>query len=183
MAVSDRTFAKFTFFKLDPAWRRREPEQRAQDKREFLAACEDFAQDRSVRAYSTVGTRGDVDLVLDFACREAVARHLPLNVVHAWQCRPVHAAAEMPYEPETVRACAEQRMTRVLGPWRSRYPDLLIEVSAAEGPARQELLEAAVDATLVVVGAPGTRCGSMTLFMLDHAPCSVAIVRTRKADP
>jgi len=130
-----------------------------------------------------VNGNGDVDLVLDFACREAVARHLPLNVVHAWQCRPVHAAAEMPYEPETVRACAEQRMTRVLGPWRSRYPDLLIEVSAAEGPARQELLEAAVDATLVVVGAPGTRCGSMTLFMLDHAPCSVAIVRTRKADP
>lgn len=62
--MADRTFAKFTFFKLDPAWRRREPEARAQDKREFLAACEDFAQDRSLRAYSTVGTRGDVDLLL-----------------------------------------------------------------------------------------------------------------------
>lgn len=125
---------------------------------------------------------GDIDLVLDFACREAVARRLPLNVVHAWQCRPVHAGADMPYEPAIIRACAEERMTQVLGPWRSRYPNLLIEVSAAEGPARQELLEAAVDATLVVVGAPGTRCGSMTIFMLDHAPCSVAIVRTRKVD-
>jgi chlorite dismutase len=59
-----RTYAKFTFFKLDPAWQRRDPEARAQDKREFLAACEDFAQDRSVRAYSTVGLRGDVDLLL-----------------------------------------------------------------------------------------------------------------------
>jgi chlorite dismutase len=59
-----RTYAKFTFFKLDPAWQRRDPDLRAQDKREFLAACEDFAQDRSLRAYSTVGTRGDVDLVL-----------------------------------------------------------------------------------------------------------------------
>jgi chlorite dismutase len=63
-AVADRTFAKFTFLKLDPAWQRREAEARAQDKREFLAACEDFAQDRSLRAYSTVGTRGDTDLLL-----------------------------------------------------------------------------------------------------------------------
>ena len=60
----DRTFAKFTFFKLDPAWQRRDPVARAEDKREFLAACEDYAVDRSLRAYSTVGTRGDTDLLL-----------------------------------------------------------------------------------------------------------------------
>ena len=64
MAESSRTFVKFTFFKLDPAWRRRAPEERARDKAEFLAACEDFAEDRSLRAYSTVGTRGDTDLLL-----------------------------------------------------------------------------------------------------------------------
>lgn len=62
--MADRTFAKFTFFKIDPAWRRRDPELRAADKREFLAACEDYGVDRSLRAYSTIGTRGDVDLVL-----------------------------------------------------------------------------------------------------------------------
>src|SRR5256885_1706501 len=59
-----RTFVKFTFFKLDPEWHRRDPELRAEDKREFLAACEDYATDRSLRAYSTVGTRGDTDLLL-----------------------------------------------------------------------------------------------------------------------
>jgi chlorite dismutase len=62
--VAERTFAKFTFFKIDPAWQRRDPEQRAQDKREFRAACEDFALERSLRAYSTVGTRGDTDMLL-----------------------------------------------------------------------------------------------------------------------
>ncbi|HEY0391978.1 MAG TPA: chlorite dismutase family protein [Solirubrobacterales bacterium] len=62
--MADRTFAKFSFFKVDPAWRRRDADLRAADKQEFLAACEDFAQDRSLRAYSTIGTRGDVDLVL-----------------------------------------------------------------------------------------------------------------------
>ncbi|MBM3668041.1 MAG: chlorite dismutase family protein [Actinobacteria bacterium] len=63
-AVPERTFVKFTFFKLDPAWRRRSPSERAGDKTEFLAACEDFAEDRSLRAYSTVGTRGDTDLMI-----------------------------------------------------------------------------------------------------------------------
>jgi chlorite dismutase len=62
--MADRTFAKFTFFKIDPEWRRRDADLRAADKQEFLAACEDFALDRSLRAYSTIGTRGDVDLLL-----------------------------------------------------------------------------------------------------------------------
>ena len=59
-----RTFVKLTFFKLDPAWQRRALEERAEDKCEFLAACEDFAEDRTLRAYSTVGMRGDTDLLL-----------------------------------------------------------------------------------------------------------------------
>ena len=42
-AMADRTFAKFSFFKIDPAWRRRDPELRAADKQEFLAAREDSA--------------------------------------------------------------------------------------------------------------------------------------------
>jgi chlorite dismutase len=63
-AMEDRTYAKFTFFKVDPAWQRRDAAERAEDKREFLAACEDYATDRPLRAYSTVGTRGDTDLLL-----------------------------------------------------------------------------------------------------------------------
>ena len=62
--MPERTFVKFTFFKVDPAWRRRSAEERARDKAEFLAACDDFAEDRSLRAYSTVGTRGDTDLLV-----------------------------------------------------------------------------------------------------------------------
>jgi len=60
----ERHFVKYSFFKLDPAWRRLDPEERADHKREFLAACEDFATQRLLRAFSTVGTRGDADLML-----------------------------------------------------------------------------------------------------------------------
>jgi chlorite dismutase len=59
-----RNFVKFTFLKVDPAWRRLDPAQREQHKREFLAACENFGADRFLRAFSLVGTRGDTDLLL-----------------------------------------------------------------------------------------------------------------------
>jgi chlorite dismutase len=62
--VRSRHFVKYTFLKLDPAWRRLDDDIRARDKREFLAACADFADGHLLRAFSTVGTRGDTDLML-----------------------------------------------------------------------------------------------------------------------
>jgi chlorite dismutase len=62
--MAERTFIKFTFLKVDPAWQRLDAERRAQDKRELLAACEDYSVDRPLRAYSTVGTRGDTDILI-----------------------------------------------------------------------------------------------------------------------
>ena len=55
---------KYTFLKVDPAWRRLPDAERAAHKREFVAACEDFASERLLRSFSTVGTRGDTDLML-----------------------------------------------------------------------------------------------------------------------
>ena len=60
----ERHFVKYTFLKVDPAWRRLDEAERAEHKREFIAACEDFAEQRLLRAFSTVGTRGDADLML-----------------------------------------------------------------------------------------------------------------------
>jgi len=62
--MPERHFVKYTFLKVDPAWRRLDDAERAQHKREFLAACEDFAAERLLRAFSLVGTRGDADMML-----------------------------------------------------------------------------------------------------------------------
>jgi len=62
--MAQRHFVKFTFLKLDPAWRRRSSEERAEDKREFAAAVADFAEDHFLRTDSLVGTRGDADLMV-----------------------------------------------------------------------------------------------------------------------
>ncbi len=62
--MSTRHFVKYTFLKMDPAWRRLDDKQREQDKREFNAACEDFADGHMLQTFSLVGTRGDAELLL-----------------------------------------------------------------------------------------------------------------------
>jgi len=64
-----RNYVKYTFLKIDPAWRRRTVEERAADKAEFAAACNSFGEDHYLRAYSLVGTRGDCDLMIRAICR------------------------------------------------------------------------------------------------------------------
>ena len=69
---------KYTFLKMDPAWRRRSAVERAADKAEFAAACNEFAGGHYLRAYSLVGTRGDCDLMV-----RAIAPSLdPIHELH-----------------------------------------------------------------------------------------------------
>ena len=62
--MNGRNFVKFTFIRVDPAWRRLPQEERAAHKLEFAAACHEFAEDHYLRTYSLVGTRGDCDLMV-----------------------------------------------------------------------------------------------------------------------
>ena len=76
--MPERHVVKYTFLKVDPAWRRLPDDQRAADKREFAAACRDFGEDHFLRVYSLVGTRGDCDLMV-----RAIAPALePIHELH-----------------------------------------------------------------------------------------------------
>ena len=115
-----RHFVKYTFLKLDPAWRRLEAERRAQDKREFLAACEDFAQDHLLQGFSLVGTRGDADALL-VAEAENLDRIHELHVVLGQS--GLMKWAEIPHSFLGMRKASEysdeQRL--VPRPFRGRY--------------------------------------------------------------
>ncbi len=62
--MPERHFVKYTFLKVDPAWRRLDADERAQHKLEFIAACEDFADGHLLQTLSLVGTRGDAELLI-----------------------------------------------------------------------------------------------------------------------
>ena len=59
-----RQFVKYTFLKVAPAWRGLPPDDQAVMKQEVADILETFAERMLIRVYSTVGTRGDCDLML-----------------------------------------------------------------------------------------------------------------------
>lgn len=103
-AVSARHFVKYTFLKLDPAWRRLDSERREQDKRELIAACEDFADGHLLQAFSLVGTRGDAELML-LAEAENLERIHEFHVVLAQS--GLMKWAEVPYSFLGMRKSSE----------------------------------------------------------------------------
>jgi chlorite dismutase len=55
---------KYSFYKVDSAWRRLASETRARDKRELAGVLESASQKMMIRAYSTMGMRGDSDMLI-----------------------------------------------------------------------------------------------------------------------
>ena len=130
--MSERHFVKFTFIKVEPAWRRRDPDARARDKAEFAAACNDFAEDHFLRTYSLVGTRGDADLMVRTACPrlEPIPElHVLLNQtgLMRWSSIPhsylamtkpsIYSDEPMPLEP---RATGDSKYLIVYPMWKKR---------------------------------------------------------------
>ncbi len=76
--TGERSVVKYTFVKVDPAWRRRTDSERVSDKREFAAACREFGDEHFLRTYSLVGTRGDCDLMV----RAIAPRLEPVHELH-----------------------------------------------------------------------------------------------------
>ncbi len=63
-APARRQVVKFTFFRVDPAWRHLPAEERERTKSELCAAVEAFGDRLLIRSYSLVGMRGDADFLL-----------------------------------------------------------------------------------------------------------------------
>jgi chlorite dismutase len=64
MAAPRRQFVKFSFFRVDPAWRRSSVEEREAGKRAFHGVLERYAEQMILRTYSLTGIRGDCDFMV-----------------------------------------------------------------------------------------------------------------------
>ena len=61
---NQRDFVKYSFYKIDPSWRRLSSKERDEHKSEFYSVIAEFADRMTISSYSLVGTRGDADLLL-----------------------------------------------------------------------------------------------------------------------
>lgn len=62
--LARRQYVRFAFYKLDPTWRRLDPETQIDHKHELLAVIRTFNRRMLLRPYSLMGTRADAELLL-----------------------------------------------------------------------------------------------------------------------
>ncbi|MFJ8160079.1 universal stress protein [Streptomyces sp. NPDC096136] len=131
-----------------------------------------------------VDLRSNCDRLFAFACEEAHRRSCPLVVVHGWSPPPVlsYAPALDPGVGQEIADGLEATLRELLSPWRSKYPRLAIDPRPVIGRPAVQILEAATDAEIVVVGrrvrraALGSHIGPITHAVMHHATSPVAVV-------
>ncbi len=63
LQASQRQFLKYTFFKVDPVWRRLDKDEIASSKLQFGSIVKSYAANHTLKTYSLVGIRGDADFM------------------------------------------------------------------------------------------------------------------------
>lgn len=71
--AAERHFLKYTFYKVEPEWRRLPAEEKKADKAELAAAIHDLEEEIPLRCYSLQGIRADTDFLIWAADRRLEA--------------------------------------------------------------------------------------------------------------
>ncbi|MFF3916844.1 universal stress protein [Streptomyces sp. NPDC001852] len=124
------------------------------------------------------------DTLLEFAFDAAACRKAPLRVVHS-RPEPPTAFYRFSGDAELRDSLARGQaglLSKVLRPWRQKFPDVEVIESSRTGSAAQNLVEDARDASLAVVGRRirtglfGARIGHVAHAAIHHVAAPVAVV-------
>jgi nucleotide-binding universal stress UspA family protein len=117
--------------------------------------------------------------VLRFAFGYAHQHHLPMDVLFCWD------GGDPPLVHVPVPASARAWLAESVAGWRGEYPDVPMQVSVHAVHAVTGLLAAGGTDGLIVVGRRahrppvlGSHLGSVSLGVIHHAECAIAIVPT-----
>jgi nucleotide-binding universal stress UspA family protein len=122
----------------------------------------------------------------EFAFEVAHLSGAPLTVIHGWRYSSAGSAGRfVPLAPDIAEEIDAQSaaMRKALAEWRHKYPDVELNLEAIPVHPARVLSDASEHAALVVVGSRGRGAfqgmllGSVSQNVLQHAACSVAIVR------
>jgi nucleotide-binding universal stress UspA family protein len=128
------------------------------------------------------------DAAVDMGADEASLREGVLQIVHAWQFPPLGGYGVAP--PEGYEGVSEQLRAEATERALRRAPELKVESFSRFGATVPTLVDAAVGADLLLIGARGhggfseLLLGSTAQACARSAPCPVVVVRSRhSAEP
>jgi nucleotide-binding universal stress UspA family protein len=124
---------------------------------------------------------------LEWAAREAAMRHTPLTVLTVYQPVVGYWAAPVPYMPDPDLAgqtaeTAEQETEATLDKLGPESRPASVSVRAVAGLPAEEIMLAAADADMIVVGSRGSGgfkrllMGSVSTQVVHHAHCPVVVI-------
>jgi nucleotide-binding universal stress UspA family protein len=141
-----------------------------------LAAPSGFAGENPSVIVGVTGTEDD-ERVLEFAFTQASRHGRRLRALYFWH--PPFADTSLPPPPR-----AQAWLSESLAGWRERYPDVPLRSSVVREHPVHGLVAASASQDLLVVGRHSRRAhlgallGSVSLGVLHHATCPVAVVPT-----
>ena len=112
---SQRSYHKYTFFKVDKSWRSLSKSKRESTKKEFVKVITDFSDRLAIRCFSLVGIRGDTDFMIwsvttkiedihQIGCNllaTSMARYLDIPYSYLAMSKPSPYFRSSPVEPKS----------------------------------------------------------------------------------
>ncbi len=132
----------------------------------------------------------NVAAAIEFATLEATRRHVGLHLVAGYERHPAWISGEPAAGAyRASRDIAHRRLDRALSRTAAGHPDLAITAAISAGSAAQVLVEASVNASVVVVCADarvhygGLQAGLVSVQVAAHADAPVIVVPTPHGRP
>jgi nucleotide-binding universal stress UspA family protein len=126
------------------------------------------------------------------AFEEAWLREARLVALHAWLDPVAREPGDMlplVHDVDQVRNEEARGLAEAVAGCREEYPDVTVREELVRGPARAALIDASVEAQLLVVGTRGRGgirgllLGSVSQAVLHHAQCPVLAVPSKRTWP
>jgi nucleotide-binding universal stress UspA family protein len=133
---------------------------------------------------------------LRWAADEARLRSARLVAVHAWSFVPAQPigdpgmlavpAGDLPGQLDAESEAARLALDEAVGDALGAHPGIDVERKLVEGDAGETLVKEGAGAELLVMGSHGRSgfkaalLGSVSRFVVDHAPCPVVVVKQPK---
>ncbi len=123
------------------------------------------------------------DSAARFALEQAAARGVAVHAVRAWMPPPDPWIGSRFTDRHEIDAAEETSLRDLLAGWREKFPAVPVTADVIVGHPYRVLTDAAQTSQLVVVAARGRggfhglRLGSVSRHLLQHSPCTVAVLR------